>query len=1248
MKLKREHSINFGNAEGKLKGWIFLLLLFTSLGVTAQTYSVSSSALLGGIPNAAEVVAPNPTQPGRFVVLRTLTIPATNNDAVTLTYAVTGTAIAGVDKDYQALTGTVTIPAGALTETIDVNVFDDQIVENDESVTITLIAADQPGFISFQPATVNITDNTDLGIISLDTATANFIASVNENATPGVEFGQFRINLDKANGTATPVTVSYTTSGSGVEGTDFNLTDAIPLDFANDGVQIARDIRVAPIDNAVSQPNKTVTIELTGTDNPLFSIGTPTTATITILDDDCAAGNVAPAINTNVKDFCNPPNANVNLDTYVTGAAPTNSTLRWSTNANPTVVGDLLPIATATASGTYYAVFVAIDNSCFSPVSVAVSVTFNSPPSAGTLVNPSPIAACSNDTDAFGPNTINLSTLITGQAAGIWTQSAGTSVGAIPANNTVSFVGRVAGNYEFTYTTNTAVAPCTNATSVVTIAVSDCNPCEAGNIAPVLNAEIPTTFCGEITTSLNDYAPNSGPNGTVLRWALNDVNPIDSPVPSTQIANPQTGVYYGFYFDAANNCTSPLLTLTLEQNDNPEITATTGNSRCGPGTLQLTATGSLDATLRWYTSATGGAPIRNGANFTTPDISQTTSYYVEAIANACISPRTEVVATVIPQPSAGAPRNSSSCSAAEFGVTILDLDSTFSGTAGEGAWSLTSGPSAVSLNADNLVDFQGSANGDYVFTYTTIGAEAPCENASAAITISVSSCDTDDDGDGLLGGVESTLGTDPNNPDTDGDGINDGVEVGADVNNPLDEDGDGIIDALDSNILDTDGDGVNDQQDPANDNPCIPDNTNGLCDTDGDGITDGQEEADGTNPLDACDPDIENGNCDPTPIDLEVLKTVDIPNAIAGDEVVFTITVNNLTERSAIGISIGDMLETGFELNGTAVGSVGSYDAEAGVWSIPQLPAMGSATLEVPVTVLEGGPYNNVAELLESFPVDDNSANDRAEVILEIDLPEGIDLVLEKLGRIVEQNDTLNIAGTNRNLSEVNPLVGQEVIFTLKVTNDSNEDTVSVEEVVDSISPAFTNPRFLPVLTPDTGSYNAETGVLKWKPGELLKNGVAQLEIRVLVDTVGTFRNTAEITRSSPADSEGKYENNISFATVNVSERTEAEFGIIFNQFSPNNDGVNDNLKINKRRTNDDGTLGDEVDIQYSIKVFNRYGSLVFEGDQLTDEVIWDGTRKGKEVPDGTYFYVLDLTVNEEIEGIDTNSIKKGWIQLIR
>ncbi len=62
----------------------------------------------------------------------------------------------------------------------------------------------------------------------------------------------------------------------------------------------------------------------------------------------------------------------------------------------------------------------------------------------------------------------------------------------------------------------------------------------------------------------------------------------------------------------------------------------------------------------------------------------------------------------------------------------------------------------------------------------------------------------DDDNDGLKNGDEKTLGSDPNNPDTDGDGILDGEEVG-DLNNPLNTDGDKLINVLDS---DDDGDGI--------------------------------------------------------------------------------------------------------------------------------------------------------------------------------------------------------------------------------------------------------------------------------------------------------------------------------------------------------------------------------------------------------------------------------------------------------
>lgn len=155
------------------------------------------------------------------------------------------------------------------------------------------------------------------------------------------------------------------------------------------------------------------------------------------------------------------------------------------------------------------------------------------------------------------------------------------------------------------------------------------------------------------------------------------------------------------------------------------------------------------------------------------------------------------------------------------------------------------------------------------------------ENIVAVFIVDNPNLDTD--GDGITDVNETLAGTDPNNPDTDGDGENDSIEVGADPSNPLDTDGDGIIDALDSSIIDTDGDGVNDEADPANTDPCIPNPNAGPCDqdgdgltntqegvagtdpivpdTDGDGINDGAEVSAGSDPLDPCDPDDSSIDC---------------------------------------------------------------------------------------------------------------------------------------------------------------------------------------------------------------------------------------------------------------------------------------------------------------------------------------------------------------------------------------------------
>ena len=88
---------------------------------------------------------------------------------------------------------------------------------------------------------------------------------------------------------------------------------------------------------------------------------------------------------------------------------------------------------------------------------------------------------------------------------------------------------------------------------------------------------------------------------------------------------------------------------------------------------------------------------------------------------------------------------------------------------------------------------------------------------------------SDSDGDGLTNAQEDTLGTSRGNADTDGDGANDGAEVGGNVSTPVDTDGDGTPNVLESSVADLDGDGVANQIDPANGNACVPNANSAAC-----------------------------------------------------------------------------------------------------------------------------------------------------------------------------------------------------------------------------------------------------------------------------------------------------------------------------------------------------------------------------------------------------------------------------------
>jgi gliding motility-associated-like protein len=76
----------------------------------------------------------------------------------------------------------------------------------------------------------------------------------------------------------------------------------------------------------------------------------------------------------------------------------------------------------------------------------------------------------------------------------------------------------------------------------------------------------------------------------------------------------------------------------------------------------------------------------------------------------------------------------------------------------------------------------------------------------------------------------------------------------------------------------------------------------------------------------------------------------------------------------------------------------------------------------------------------------------------------------------------------------------------------------------------------------------------------------------------------------------------------------------IYNYVSANNDGTNDSFFIDGLR---------DIFVNFELQIFNRWGALIWEGNNHTEDwrgIATKGLRvNGNEVPDGTYYYVLDL-----------------------
>ncbi|MEX0363256.1 MAG: gliding motility-associated C-terminal domain-containing protein, partial [Allomuricauda sp.] len=821
----------------------------------------------------------------------------------------------GGGTDYDSTGGTLNF-AGNAGETQDITVAlnNDAIVEGSEDFTVTLGTPTNGVGTSGSPATGTITDD-DTATVTIANASGNEDdGAIQVTATLDLEVdGGFTVQVASSDGTATLANSDYT-----------GLLQT--LSFGGTAGEV-ENFNIIPTADTAIEGDETVNVFMQNLGSTSLPVDITDTAIITINNDDsCAAGTTAPVRDGSVNTtFCD--SFVQDLDAYVTNSPPAGSSLMWSTNSDTSEEDDFLPTSTVTTAGSYFGFFYDTLNNCASPT-LSVTLVSNSTPSAGTTTN---ISACSNSAD--GNSIVDLDDQLTGADAGTWSLSnapGGASI-TINASNIVNFNGQPEGDYEFSYTTTGADAPCVNQVSTLTVTVIDCStPCDAGDSAPELDTSQPTNFCDVVSADLNDYVTNTAPAGSVLTWSTNP-DPLETNAHRSSVVI-APGSYFGFFYDEVNGCASPTLTVTLVLNNTPAVLSSSGASRCGEGTLTLTASTTDDALLNWYDSATGGTFLGNGDTFETPIISETTSFFVEASANGCNSVRTEVVATINPNPATGTPTNTVACNTTgNGGPTIIDLDDTLTGE-GEGTWSIVTDPSGGTLviDSENNVDFEGLAAGDYVFEFTTTGAVAPCVNSSVQVTIAVSDCIVDSDGDGLTDGEEASLGTDPNNADTDGDGLTDGEEV--------------LV--------------VDDPNTTA-----IPENA--------------------SDPLDSCDPFL-TPDCNPSDIDLAITKEVDNATPLLQTNITFTLTLENTTMDRVLDIVVNDLISTdaGFQYVSHRASS-GVYDQITGVWSIDEMGPEEVITLEITVTVLVAGTLQNTASITSSFPTDGVASNNTASVSVQ-------------------------------------------------------------------------------------------------------------------------------------------------------------------------------------------------------------------------------------------------------------------------
>ena len=239
-------------------------LTITDNDVPAVSFSASASSTAegGGSNNITVNISP---------------APATG---FTVTYTVGGTATSG--SDYTAPSGSFGVAAGQTTATIAVLVTDDSVTsEGSETVILTL--SNGSGYTKGTRSvhTLSINDNDGTPTVRFNSSSATIMEGPNKSQS-------VRINLSPA--PSSNITLRYGVSGTATSGSDYDTMSGSKTVTAG---SISTTVTIYIIDDSIEDTGETVVLTLSsGTD---YAVGSPSTFTLTITNDDRPGTGSTPA-----------------------------------------------------------------------------------------------------------------------------------------------------------------------------------------------------------------------------------------------------------------------------------------------------------------------------------------------------------------------------------------------------------------------------------------------------------------------------------------------------------------------------------------------------------------------------------------------------------------------------------------------------------------------------------------------------------------------------------------------------------------------------------------------------------------------------------------------------------------------------------------------------------------------------------------------------------------------------------------